>query len=84
MSADLEGMKKRRDLMLRVNAVAAIIAIVAIVAKFKFQVWWALYPFVAVLLVGFAAQIWFVYGITNPGKPVKKSPAAKPHASKGA
>ena len=83
MSADLEGMKKRRDLMLRVNGIAAVVAIVAIVAKFKFQVWWALYPFVAVLLVGFAAQIWFVYSITNPGKP-NKSPAAKPHASKGA
>ena len=83
MSAELEAMKKRRDLMLRINGVAAVIAIMSLVAKFQFQVWWALWPFVAVLLVGFAAQIWFVYSITNPHRSDKAS-AARPHASKGA
>lgn len=77
MTEDLEAMKKRRDLMLKVNGVAAVLAVAAIVAKFKFDVWWALYVFVAVVLVGFIAQAWFVYSITS------KTPR-KPRASKGA
>ena len=84
MSVDLEVMKKRRDLMLKVNAVALVIGIAAIVAKFRFQIWWALYALVAVLVIGFATQCWFVWSITNPAKPKKTSPAVKPHASKGA
>lgn len=82
MSADLEAMKKRRDVMLKVNGVAAVIAVASIVAKFKFDIWWALWIFVPVLLVGFATQIWFVYGLTDP-KP-KKSSAPKISANKGA
>ena len=77
MSDDIEAMKKRRDLMLRINGIAALVAIVAIVARFKFDIWWALYAFIGVLLVGFATQIWFVYSITS------KTPR-KPRASKGA
>lgn len=84
MSLDLDIIKKRRDLMLKVNAVALLVGIAAIVAKFKFEVWWALYALVVVLLIGFATQCWFVWSITSTGKPKKKPPAAKPHASKGA
>ena len=84
MSADLEGMKKRRDLMLKVNGIALVIGIAAIVAKFKFQVWWALYALVVALLIGFAAQCWFVWSITSTDKPKKKSSAARPQPSKGA
>lgn len=84
MTVDLDAQMKRRNLMLKVNGLAAVVAVAAMVAKFRFEVWWALYVFVAVLLIGFAAQVWFVYSITSKDKPKKKSPAAKPHASKGA
>ena len=84
MTADLEAMKKRRDLMLKVNGIALVFGIAAIVAKFKFEIWWALYALVAALVIGFATQCWFVWSITSTDKPKKKSPAARPQTSKGA
>ena len=77
MTPELGAQMKRRDIMLKVNGVALFIAVIALIAKFKYQVWWALYLFVAILLVGFATQVWFVYGLTS------KSPR-KPRAGKGA
>jgi len=68
MSLDVETIKKRRTVMMVANAVAAVIAVVSILAYFQLQLGWALIPFVAALMGGFAAQIWFIAGLKGPGK----------------
>jgi CHASE2 domain-containing sensor protein len=68
MSLDVAAIKKRRTVMMVANAVAAVIAVVSILAYFQLQLGWALIPFVAALLGGFAAQIWFIAGLKGPGK----------------
>jgi CHASE2 domain-containing sensor protein len=66
MSLDLATIKRRRAIMMVVNVVAAVAALVSIVAYFKLALGWALIPFVVALLVGFAAQIWFIAGLKGP------------------
>jgi hypothetical protein len=68
MSLDVETIKKRRTVMMVANGVAAVIAVVSILAYFQLQLGWALIPFVAALMGGFAAQIWFIAGLKGPGK----------------
>ena len=70
MSLDVAQVKRRRTIMMVVNVLAALTAIAAIVAYFKLALGWALIVFVAALLVGFAAQIWFIAGLKGPGKGV--------------
>lgn len=67
---DLAAVKRRRNVMMIVNVLAAAAALVSIVAYFKLALGWALIPFVAALLAGFAAQIWFIAGLKGPGKGV--------------
>ncbi len=67
MSLDLATARRRRTVMMIVNALAALTAIVSIVGYFKFAQGWALIVFVAALLVGFGAQIWFIAGFRRKG-----------------
>jgi len=68
MSLDVATIKKRRTIMMVVNVLAALIAVGSIVAYFQLQLGWALIVFVAALVGGFAAQIWFIAGLKGPGK----------------
>jgi len=68
VSLDVDAIKKRRMVMMVANVAAAVIAIASIVAYFQLQLGWALIPFVAALMGGFAAQIWFIAGLKGPGK----------------
>ena len=68
MSLDVDAIKKRRTAMMVANVAAAVIAVVSILAYFQLQLGWALIPFVAALMGGFAAQIWFIAGLKGPGK----------------
>jgi uncharacterized membrane protein len=68
MSLDVATIKKRRTIMMVANVLAALIAVASIVAYFQLQLGWALVVFVAALLGGFAAQIWFIAGLKGPGK----------------
>ena len=68
MSLDIATIRKRRATMMVVNVLAALIAVGSIVAYFKLELGWALIVFVAALLAGFAAQIWFIAGLKGPGK----------------
>jgi hypothetical protein len=68
MSLDVATIKKRRTIMMVVNVLAALTALAALVAYFKLALDWALIVFVAALVGGFAAQIWFIAGLRGPGK----------------
>ena len=66
MSLDVDTLKKRRNRMVAVNGVAALVAIAGIVGFLKFDLVWAGAVFVAALLIGFGAQIWFIAGLRGP------------------
>jgi len=66
VSLDLATAKRRRTIMMIVNALSALTAVAAIVGYFKFGQAWALFAFIAALLVGFGAQIWFIAGLRGP------------------
>jgi hypothetical protein len=68
MTVDLGVIKRRRTAMIVVNVLAAVIAVAGIVAYLQLALGWALFVFVGALLVGFAAQIWFIAGLKGPGK----------------
>jgi hypothetical protein len=68
MTLDVATIKKRRTIMMIVNVLSALTALGAIAAYFKLALGWALVVFVVALLVGFAAQIWFIAGLKGPGK----------------
>ena len=67
---DIAAFKRRRNVMMTASALAATTALAAAVGYFKFELDWALGGFVAALLVGFGAQIWFIAGLRGPGKGV--------------
>ena len=68
MSLDIDTLKRRRNLMVAVNAAAAVVAVAAIVGFLKFEMAWAGIAFIAALLVGFGTQIWFIAGLRGPAK----------------
>ena len=68
MSLDTQALKKRRAVMFAVNALALLAALAASVGYFKVAQAWALAAFVAALLVGFGAQIWFIAGLRRMSK----------------
>jgi len=68
MTVDVAVIKKRRAVMMIVNVAAALTALAALVGYFKFALDWALVVFVAALVCGFVAQIWFIAGLRGPGK----------------
>ena len=67
---DVAAVKRRRNIMMVVNVLAALAALASVAGYFMLGLGWALIPFVAALVVGFAAQIWFIAGLKGPGKGV--------------
>ena len=68
MTVDVQTVKRRRGVMMVAHVAAALTALAALVAYFKFALDWALIVFVAALVCGFVAQIWFIAGLRGPGK----------------
>ena len=67
MTMDLQGHKKRLMAMLAVNAVCALVALAALFGDFRYGVDWLSGVFIAALVVGIAAQLWFVSGFRRRG-----------------
>jgi len=68
MSLDVETVKRRRNVMMIANVIAAVTAVAAIVLYFKLEQSWALVAFILALALGFGAQIWFIMGLRGPRK----------------
>jgi hypothetical protein len=68
MTPELAAQKRRLTIMAAVNVAAAIVALGFVVAWAKYGVDWAFGAFVASLLVGFGAQVWFIAGFRRNGK----------------
>ncbi|HEX5378704.1 MAG TPA: hypothetical protein VFW47_09015 [Phenylobacterium sp.] len=67
---DIEAAKRRLMIMLGVSAFSALIAVGALVGALSFGQDWLLGVFVAGLVVGFGAQIWFIVGFGRAKKGV--------------
>jgi hypothetical protein len=67
MTPELAAQKRRLTVMAVVNVAAAIVALGFVVAWAKYGVDWAFGAFVASLLLGFAAQVWFIAGFRRKG-----------------
>jgi len=70
VSLDAATATRRMAVMGAINVVAVVAALAAIVGYFKFGVSWALIVFVAALVAGFGAQIWFIAGLRRVDKGV--------------
>ncbi|MDP3855565.1 hypothetical protein [Phenylobacterium sp.] len=67
---DLEATKRRLKVMVAIDAVCAIVAAAAAYGAFGRGVDWLVYVFVAALIAGLAAQIWFIAGVRSANKGV--------------
>jgi hypothetical protein len=63
VSLDPAQLKRRRNLMIAVNAAAALTALACIAVYFELSEPLALAGFVAAILAGFGVQIWFIAGL---------------------
>jgi len=70
VSFDIERAKGRLKVMAIIDLVAVIIACGAAVGSFMYGVGWLTIVFVAALVVGFGAQIWFIAGLRRADKGV--------------
>ena len=70
MTLDVKAAKRRLATMGLVNALAVVAAGVALYGYFGLGFGWALGVFVAALLVGIGAQIWFIAGLRRANKGV--------------
>ncbi len=68
MSFDITTMKRRSALMMALSLGAGLAAAVALVGYMKLHLSWALVVFLAAVVVGFGAQIWFIAGLRGPIK----------------
>ena len=68
MSLDLEQSKRRMMIMLAIDAVAFVVAIGAAIGAFGFKIEWLTFVFLIALLIGFAAQFWFIAGVRRSSK----------------
>jgi hypothetical protein len=82
MSFDAAILKKRRNVMLALNGVAVLIAAVSAVGYFAYAQPLALAGFVAALIAGFGAQIWFIAGLRGPASSTN-SPARDTRTGRG-
>jgi hypothetical protein len=62
VSQDIKHDRKRILVMALVVSVAAVAAVASAVGAFQFGHHWLIAPFVAALVAGFGAQIWFIVG----------------------
>jgi uncharacterized protein YhdP len=65
MTGALELNKKRMSLMLVVVGVAMILALAGAYGAFAIRAAWGLPVFIAALVLGFGAQLWFIMGIVK-------------------
>ncbi len=63
MTLDPAEMKRRRNVMIAVNSVAALGAIAFMALYLLKGLNWGLPLFVAALAVGFGTQVWFIAGL---------------------
>ena len=70
MTLDVKAAKRRLATMGLVNALAVVAAGAALYGYFGLGIGWALGAFVAALLVGIGAQIWFIAGLRRANKGV--------------
>ena len=62
MALDVEAIKRRRNVMMVVCAIATIVAVGSMGLYLRGE-HWALASFVAAVAAGFGAQMWFMAGI---------------------
>ena len=55
-------------IMVGVNAVCVLIATAALVGDLRFHLAWGLPIFAGSVVIGFAAQIWFIVGLARAGR----------------
>ena len=67
MSLDVERHRKRLRLMVAIVGVCVIVALVAAFGSFAYGQAWMTAVFIAALVAGFAAQIWFLAGLRRRG-----------------
>lgn len=60
MTQDLPQLKRQLTIMMMISAGLALVAVGFAVAEFVYGVKWAIWGFVGFLVLGFAAQIWFI------------------------
>jgi hypothetical protein len=82
MSFDAATLKKRRNVMLAVNGLAVLVAAASAVGYFAYAQPLALAGFVAALVAGFGAQIWFIAGLRGPASSTN-SPSRGSRAGRG-
>jgi hypothetical protein len=68
MSLDLALAKRRLMVMAVIDAICAVVAVAAAIGAFAYGVTWLTGVFVGALVVGFAAQIWFIAGLRRTNK----------------
>jgi hypothetical protein len=68
VSIDVAAAKRRLAVMGVVNAVALLAAAAALYGYFGLHLDWALAAFVALLVVGIGAQIWFIASLRRADK----------------
>jgi hypothetical protein len=83
MSFDAATLKKRRNQMLAVNAIAVLLAAASALGYFVYAQPLALAGFVVALLAGFGAQIWFIAGLRSSA-PSTNSPVRDTRTGRGA
>jgi len=83
MSFDAATLKKRRNVMLAMNGAAVLLAAASALGYFVYAQPLALAGFVAALLAGFGAQIWFIVGLRGPASSTN-SPARDTRTGRGA
>lgn len=60
--------KQRFMIMVGIDALCVMIAVGAIIGDLRFHLAWALPAFAAAILIGFAAQIWFIVSLAKAGR----------------
>lgn len=83
MSLDLAAAKRRSAIMMGLSLFAGLAAMAGVIGYFKFHQSWALVAFLAAVIVGFGAQIWFIASLRRP-KSSTNAAAREPRVGKGA
>ncbi len=68
MSVDVATMKRRSTLMVGLSLCAGLAAAAALFGYIKLHLAWAFVAFLAAVILGFGAQIWFIAGLRGPSK----------------
>jgi hypothetical protein len=68
VSIDVRAAKRRLVVMGVINAVAVLAAMACLVGYFKLHLDWALAAFAGFMLIGVAAQVWFIAGLRRADK----------------